>query len=124
MKFLVDMPLSPGLARWLADQGHESHHASARGFAHWSDERILAVALTEKRIVVTADLDYPRLLAEMALTAPAVILLRGGAISEKDAIEFLRRVLMTMPPATLQQSLVVVDRRRVRFRRLPLREPS
>lgn len=118
------MPLSPGLARWLADQGHESHHASARGFAHWSDERILAVALTEKRIVVTADLDYPRLLAEMALTAPAVILLRGGAISEKDAIEFLRRVLMTMPPATLQQSLVVVDRRRVRFRRLPLREPS
>ena len=88
MKFLVDVPLSPGLARRLADQGHESDHASARRFAHWSDERILAVPLTEKRIVVTADLDYPRLLAEMALTAPAVILLRGGAISEKMRLNF------------------------------------
>ena len=123
MKFLVDMPLSPSLARWLIEQGHSASHASARGFAHWMDEFILGAALQENSIVVTADLDYPRLLATMTLTAPAVILLRGGTISERDAIDFLRRVLLTVPPASLQQSLVVVDAKRVRLRSLPLRGP-
>jgi predicted nuclease of predicted toxin-antitoxin system len=28
MKFLVDMPPSPGLAQWLRDKGHDAVHAN------------------------------------------------------------------------------------------------
>ena len=76
MKFLVDMPLSPGLARWLVEQGHEAVPASLVGLATATDERILTTALDTGSIVITADLDYPRLLATMALFAPGVFVYR------------------------------------------------
>jgi hypothetical protein len=31
MRFLVDMPLSPVLAQWLSDKGHDAVHAAQRG---------------------------------------------------------------------------------------------
>jgi hypothetical protein len=62
-RFLVDMPVMPKVVEWLAAAGHDAVHASAVGLARASDEEILERALAEGRIVVTADLDYPRLLA-------------------------------------------------------------
>ena len=63
MRFFVDMPLSPGLAGWLVDQGHEAVHALEIGLERASDASILELARKEDRVIVTADLDYPRLLA-------------------------------------------------------------
>ncbi len=72
MKFLVDMPLSPALAAWLRNRGHDAVHAVELGFHRSSDADILAHAKSEARTVVTADLDYPRLLAlARALPIPA-----------------------------------------------------
>jgi len=62
VKFLVDMPLPPALAQWLATQGHDTVHASAMGLDRSADTEILTRARQEARTVVTADLDYPRLL--------------------------------------------------------------
>jgi predicted nuclease of predicted toxin-antitoxin system len=61
VKFLVDMPLPPALARWLAAQGHDAVHADAVGLGRSTDREILTRARQEARTVVTADLDYPRL---------------------------------------------------------------
>lgn len=63
MKFLIDMPLSPKLAVWLMQQGHDAVHALELGLARASDTEILERARRAQRMVVTADLDYPRLLA-------------------------------------------------------------
>ena len=57
MKFLVDMPLPPALARWLAAQGHDAVHADAVGLGRSTDREILTRARQEARTVVTADLD-------------------------------------------------------------------
>ncbi|MGH6768207.1 MAG: DUF5615 family PIN-like protein [Xanthobacteraceae bacterium] len=62
MKFLVDMPLSPALAAWLREQGHDAVHAAELGLHRAPDVEILAHAKQELRTVVTADLDYPRML--------------------------------------------------------------
>jgi predicted nuclease of predicted toxin-antitoxin system len=90
VKFLVDMPLSPGLAQWLWDQ-------------------------------ITADLDYPRLLALSTSDRPAIILFRGGDWSESQAVERLRAVLAAIDENDLSKSLVVVEHARIRRRALPLR---
>ena len=59
MRFLVDMPLSPALARWLTDTGHHGAHAAQRGLESADDETILRLAREEGAIVLTADLELP-----------------------------------------------------------------
>jgi predicted nuclease of predicted toxin-antitoxin system len=78
VKFLVDMPLSPALAHWLATRGHDAVHASALGLDRASDTEILAHATRDNRAVIPADLDYPRLLAIAEAAGPSVVLFRGG----------------------------------------------
>ncbi len=73
MKFLVDMPLSPALAVWLAQQGHDAIHALEIGLDRAPDEVILRHAKEEQRVVVTADLDYPRLLALAQAEEPFIL---------------------------------------------------
>jgi len=119
MKFLVDMPISPLLAEWLKEQGHNAIHAAHIGLDRSSDEDIIAQAKAENRIILTADLDYPRLLALMDSKGPGLILFRGGNYNEKEMLKLLKRVLKAVPEQELPNSVVVVDKIRIRRRRLP-----
>ena len=121
MKFLVDMPLSPALALWLAGQGHDAVHASTIGLAAAPDTEIIVRARNEEQIVITADLDYPRLLALSTADRPAVILFRGGDWSESKAVERMQAVPAIVGEGELTSSLVVIERTRIRKRALPLR---
>lgn len=120
MKFLVDMALSPVLAQWLADQGHDAAHASAIGLASAPDTAIIARARQESRIVLTADLDYPRLLALSGAHSPALILFRGGDWSEDQIIDRPTAAMSAIPEPELTRSLVVVEKSRIRRRILPI----
>ena len=120
MKFLVDMALSPELARWLASRGYDAVHAADLGLERAPDTAIIAHAEKEGRVVVTADLDYPRLLALSAADRPAVILFRGGDWTERQAIDRLSTALAIIPDDELSSSLVVIEKHRIRRRALPL----
>jgi len=120
MRFLVDMPLSPQLAEWLNQQGHEAVHAANLGLDRAPDSEVLERARAERRVVLTADLDYPRLLALAQSGGPGVILFRGGNYSERETVERLQDVFHTVPLEDLPVVLVVVERSRIRRRRLPI----
>jgi predicted nuclease of predicted toxin-antitoxin system len=120
MRFLVDMPLSPELAAWLVRQGHEAVHVVEMKLERASDATILERARNEGRVVVTADLDYPRLLALSQAEGPGLILFRGGNYGEQEARERLARVAETIPLEELPNSIVVIEKGRIRRRRLPL----
>jgi predicted nuclease of predicted toxin-antitoxin system len=123
MKFLIDMPLSTELAIWLAQQGHDAVHAFELGLDRASDEVIMERAQVEQRVVVTADLDYPRLLALTRAEGPGLILFRGGNYSEQEAVDRLRQALETISNEELPNSIVIIEKGRIRRRWLPL-EPS
>jgi predicted nuclease of predicted toxin-antitoxin system len=120
VRFLIDMPLSPELATWLVQQGHDAVHALHLGLDRAPDETIVERARTEQRVIVTADLDYPRLLALTQAEGPGLILFRGGDYSEQESIERLTRALETTPQEELPTSLLVIEKARIRRRRLPL----
>lgn len=120
MKFLIDMPLSPELAVWLAEQGHDTVHALDIGLARASDAVILEHAQDQQRVIVTADLDYPRLLALAQVEGPGLILFRGGNYSEQETVERLRRAFEMIPSEELSHSIVVIEKGRIRRRRLPI----
>ena len=116
------MPLSPALARWLIDKGHNAVHASDIGLAKASDAEILGRAKQEVRTVITVDLDYSRLLVLTRVAEPSLILFRGGNWSESDVIARMRELLQSLSETDIEQSILIVDRQRVRRRRLPLRD--
>lgn len=114
------MPLSPELAAWLSQQGHNAVHAIELGLGRASDMTILERARIEKRIVVTADLDYSRLLASTKYEEPGLILFRGGNYSDQEVIARLKRVFETVPTKDLSNSIVVIEKDRIRRRHLPI----
>jgi predicted nuclease of predicted toxin-antitoxin system len=71
-------------------------------------------------VLITADLDFPRLFAIAGVGGPGLILLRGGNYSEQETVKLIERVLLTILWPDLLRSLVVVDRTRVRKTALPL----
>lgn len=123
MNFLVDMPVSPDLAMWLKQLGHDAVHASQIGLDQADDKVIIRRAKQENRVVVTADLDFPRLLALTGADGPGIVLFRGGNYSEREMLELINRVLTSAPLEELPRSVTVVDKARIRRTKLPL-EPK
>lgn len=110
MRFLIDMPITPLAVQRLEAAGHDAIHASGAGLAAASDQEILEAASKEGRIVVTADLDYPRLLALRFARGPGLILFRGGSYSDDQMLMLLERVLTRASDLDLHRSITVVDR--------------
>jgi predicted nuclease of predicted toxin-antitoxin system len=124
MKFLIDMPLSPAVATWLVSQGHDAVHASSVGLHAAADSTILSRAHSEGRVIVTADLDYPRLLALEKMRRPGVILLRGGDFDDGEAVERIGSVLTAYSEQQIAVSIIVAERSRIRRRELPIQSES
>jgi Domain of unknown function (DUF5615) len=72
------------------------------------------------RTVITADLDYPRLLALAGAAGPSLILFRGGNWSDADVIARMQQLLDSVSESDLTRRIIVVERIRVRRRHLPL----
>lgn len=120
MKFLIDMPLSPGLAHWLRGLGHDAVHAIDLNLNRAADTEIIDCCRREARIVVTADPDYPRLLALTGASDPSLILFRGGDWSDAEVLARMKELLDGVDEADLANSVLVMERNRTRRRRLPI----
>jgi|SRR6266571_4011619 len=116
------MPLSRTLAAWLREKGHEAVHAAELGLHRARDIDIMARAKQEGRTVITADLDYPRLLALARTADPGLILFREGNWSEAEVIARMSEILQVLTADDIAQSIIVADRNRLRRRRLPITE--
>lgn len=121
MKFLVDMPISPQVADWLNQNGHEAVHAFDVGLSMAFDMAIIERAYRHKEVVVTADLDYPRILALTKRDGPGIILFRGGNYSEHEMRELIKRVIKVVPLEDLPKNIVVADKTRIRRIILPIK---
>ena len=120
MKFLVDMPVSPGIARWLSGKGHDAIHASGVGLHDAADRVILQVARKNERVIITADLNFPQLLAVSKSEAPGIILFRGGNYNEQEMRNLLIRVFENVKEEHLSGSVTVVVKTRIRRTSLPI----
>lgn len=121
MKTLLDMPVSRSLLRVLESHGNTGVHASDIGLERARDEELLELARHEDRVIITADLDFPRLLALSSAEGPGLVLFRGGNYSDAEMADLLDRVLTKVPEEVLESAVCVVDKHRIRITRLPLR---
>ncbi|HWL95273.1 MAG TPA: DUF5615 family PIN-like protein [Phycisphaerae bacterium] len=73
MKFVIDQPVSPLLAEWLNEQGHDAFHVRDRGLSSARDQAIVELAYQETRILVTTDLDFSRIVALSRREGPELV---------------------------------------------------
>ncbi|HES59833.1 MAG: DUF5615 family PIN-like protein [Calditrichaceae bacterium] len=99
---------------------YDGEHVSNLGLAKASDKEILEKAREENAVIITADLDFPRLLALSADKGPGLILFRGGNYSDKEMSDLLTRVLEKIEFNILSRSVCVVDKNKIRVTHLPL----
>lgn len=88
--------------------------------AHAADVDILRHAAEENRIVITADLDYPRLLAVLHSSEPSLILFRGGAWTEEDLKERLCHLFGLIDEPEFKGAIYVIGKNSIRRRTLPI----
>ncbi len=85
-----------------------------------SDVEIIQAAIAAAQTIVTADLDYPRLLATAGLKSPSLILFRDGNWTDAEVVQRMDDVLRMLSESEVAQSIIVVERNRLRRRRLPI----
>jgi predicted nuclease of predicted toxin-antitoxin system len=98
MRFLLGMPVTSLLLKVLRAHEHEGVHAYEIGKDRASDTELLSIARRESRIIITADLDFPLILALSSADGPGIIVFRGGNYSDIE----------------------MCDKKRIRITRLPL----
>ena len=63
MRFLADSGVATRIVEWLRAQGHDATHLRDEGFQRMTDSDIFCKAATERRILLTFDLDFGEILA-------------------------------------------------------------
>ncbi|HEY3936772.1 MAG TPA: DUF5615 family PIN-like protein [Bryobacteraceae bacterium] len=120
MRFLIDNALPPRLANLLLAVGHDAVHVRAYGMQPATDEEILARALEDDRIVVSADSDFSTILAAQEAERPSFILFReSNLLVARDYINMLLPVLPALEPELANGCVAVFRKSRLRVRKLP-----
>lgn len=123
MKFLLDANLSPTLIEPLHQAGHDATHVADLGLLRASDDAIFDLAAAEGYVVITADNDFPMMLALQDASRPSVVLLRHVGELPRRAQDAL---LAANLPAVLGDlaggAIVSLSPTRLAVRALPIGE--
>lgn len=122
MKLLIDANLSPRVTEALNDAGFEAVHVADVGLLTAADERIFDHAVEQRMAIVTADSDFPMLVALRRATNPSVVHLRHiSELAPEDQAALLIANLPALMPELEKGVIASLAPNRLRVRDLPIR---
>ena len=119
MNFVVDMNLSPKWVQRLRAGEHDAMHWIEVGAADASDREIAAWAHTERRILLTADLDFGSLLAATRAEGPSVVQLRTAVLRPSRIGDAVLKAVSLASADLIKGAFMTFDGMRTRLRPLP-----
>lgn len=122
MRFLIDQGLPPRVAELLGAAGHDAAHVRDLEASRAPDEVIVDLAVTQDRVIVSADTDFGALLAHRRASQPSVLLVRE--IADRRPAELVRMIvgqLDVLETHLAAGAIAAFTRKGVRVRRLPIR---
>lgn len=120
MKFLLDMNLAQSTANFLRSQKYDAVHVREEGMQRAKDSEIIDKARREKRIILTHDLDFGRLIALSQSSHPSVITFRLNNMQPAQVNHYLAEVLTRFTDELEAGALVSINERTIRVRTLPI----
>jgi len=121
MKFLLDMGISPITGEYLTKAGHETTHLIDMAMDRSSDLEILDLAEKEKRVVLTHDLDFGRLLAFSEAKLPTVVMFRLRDMRPENVNKVIHLVIQQFTDAMEKGAILSVGDKKIRCHLLPIK---
>jgi predicted nuclease of predicted toxin-antitoxin system len=121
MKLILDEDLPLRAAAALRELGVEAVHVLELEMRGASDRAILDKARSLGAAVATRDADFHQILATTGADAPSVIRVRIEWLDASQLAGILSDVLQTAANELRLGAAISVNRKRLRFRRLPIR---
>ena len=122
MRFLADMGVSPRCVEWLRARGHDAVHLYEQRLHQLPDNEVLLKAIGEKRILLTMDLDFARLVSKAtADELPTVVIFRLSDQRPQNIQSRLEVILpIIMSYAEKGNAILSVSDNKIRVRGLPI----
>ena len=114
------MGVSQGIVERLRSQGDDAVHLREQGLQKLPDTDVFAKATTERRILLTFDLDFGEIVAFSKAHTPSVVLFRVQNTRTDQVWQRLQHALVTAKTELDAGAIVVVEDQRIRIRRLPI----
>lgn len=120
LRFLADMGVSWRVVEWLRSNAYDAKHLREEGLQRLSDQDIFTKANSERRVVLTFDLDFSEIASLSSGMTVSVIVFRLRNTRTSHLIERLSSTLTESDEALKAGAVVVVEDTRHRVRRLPI----
>ena len=120
MRFLCDMGVSLRVVQWLTEQGHEATHLRDEQLQTLPNGEIFSKALSEKRVILTFDLDFGEISAFSRGERTSVIVFRLRNTRTPNVINRLSAVLAESSDSIEKGAVITVEDSRHRIRYLPM----
>ena len=124
MQLLADMGIGLDVVHGLRARGDEAVHLVEEHLQRITDDEILAKAVRERRIILTHDLDFSRLVAVSGASLPSVITFRLSDMRPAHVLARLSSVLVSAEQELGQGVMITITDWTVRLRSLPVEAPE
>jgi predicted nuclease of predicted toxin-antitoxin system len=122
LKFIADIQISPLTVEALQKKGYDIIRVTDKLSATASDNEIIQLAYQEQAVIITQDLDFSAIIAKSGLNGPSVISLR---VANAKA-DIITRILITVLPLIKTElhegTIVSLDEKEYRIKKLPVIE--
>jgi predicted nuclease of predicted toxin-antitoxin system len=121
MKLLLDQGLPPLTAELLRGKGIDAVHVSEVGLSRAEDLRIIELAQTDDRIIITLDADYHATIALTSVPSPSVIWIRVVNLRAAKYVEKIIPILNEYKEMLISGVLITMrSDRKIKTRLLPI----
>ena len=104
MRFLIDENVPVQIIQWFQDAGHDA----ARVPAGIKNGKVLALAISETRVLITQDKDFANRLQYPPSKYPGIIVFRIHPSVVETFISSIKR-LLAQGPSDLSKKLVILE---------------